>query len=476
MAAMAAAETNRWGVEHVDEVSVLTNNNFDTFINSNKHVFVKFYAPWCGHCKAMAPGYAKLAAKMTAREDGIPIAKVDATENEDVASRFGIEGYPTLKLFVDGEPVDYDGEREEGAIENWINKKLNPSSKQLTKVEELAELDSVKLALVMVTAEPEADQLNAFNQFSTNVDVPVYNAAFLEAMEVTGSTKKYNFVMYRNFDEGRQVLSSNEMITVAQMKEFFDNLRFPTLMEFDQEVAEKIFGGEHTAIFFFTENPESEDLKVFAEVAKERKSDMFFSKSSITEGLGERLSEYLGVTLEDEGSVRIVKFVGESVVKYQLKKVTKEALIQFLDDFKANTLTPHYKSEPVPETNDQPVKVIVGETFKEMIVDSDKWVLLEVYAPWCGHCKKLAPIYDQLAAKLVPFEDIVIAKMDGTTNEHELVAIKGFPTIKFFRKGDKTNPIDFEGDRTLEGFMSFLAKETSLALPEVESAEVQEDL
>ena len=477
---LSLADTNKWGVEHKDQVSTLTTDNFKDFIKKHKYVFVKFYAPWCGHCKSMAPSYAKLAEKMNNREDGIPIADLDATEHGPVAEEFNVQGYPTLKFFVDGVPVDYNGEREGDAIENFINKKINPSSKTLTKVEELKELETSKLAAVLVTEAPDADQLAIFNSFSAAYDTPFYNAAFADALTATASTGKYNFVVYRNFDEGKKVHSSDKLITAEEMKTFWESVRNPTLMDFDQETAEKIFGGEETSIFFFSDKPSSPELTIFSELANEKKGDLIFSKSTIKGGLGERLSEYLGVSEEDENILVIVHFEGGNPVKYRLPKWDKASAGKFIDDFKSNTLKPFFKSDPVPESNSEPVKIIVGNNFEELVLKGNKHVLLEVYAPWCGHCKKLAPIYDELAKKLAQHDDIVIAKMDGTTNEHELVAIKGFPTIKFFKKSDPSHPTDFEGDRTLDGFVAFLEKETGRKLldttTESESQTIDESL
>ena len=65
-----------------------------------------------------------------------------------------------------------------------------------------------------------------------------------------------------------------------------------------------------------------------------------------------------------------------------------------------------------------------------------------------------------LAEKFAAFDDVLIAKMVATANEHPSLNVKGFPTIKFYKKGDKANPIDFEGERTLEGFAKFLEKQT----------------
>lgn len=80
-----------------------------------------------------------------------------------------------------------------------------------------------------------------------------------------------------------------------------------------------------------------------------------------------------------------------------------------------------------------------------------------IFIAWCGHCKKLSPIWDELGDRLKG-SGIVIAKMDGTENDLPANApfkVEGFPTVKLFQA--KTNKlIDYEGERTLEGFVEFL--------------------
>lgn len=65
------------------------------------------------------------------------------------------------------------------------------------------------------------------------------------------------------------------------------------------------------------------------------------------------------------------------------------------------------------------------------------YVCVCVDAPWCGHCKELTPIWEQLGEKYADHEDIVIAKMDATANEVESLDIRGFPTLKYFPAGGK---------------------------------------
>ena len=146
-------------------------------------------------------------------------------------------------------------------------------------------------------------------------------------------------------------------------------------------------------------------------------------------------------------------------------------LQQGLEDFKNNKLQAHYKSAAVPETNDEPVKVVVGDSFESMVTTDDKYVLLEAYAPWCGHCKKLEPIYVELAQKLSSENDIVIAKMDATENEHPLMPVTGFPTLRLFKPGNKT-PVDYQGDRSLKDLVKFMETNTGRTFEGVKSDEL----
>ena len=120
-------------------------------------------------------------------------------------------------------------------------------------------------------------------------------------------------------------------------------------------------------------------------------------------------------------------------------------------------MKPVLKSAPEPKKNDGPVKVVVGNTFDKIVMDESKDVLIEFYAPWCGHCKSLDPIYKKLGQKYKSDKNLVIAKMDATANDAPPeFKVEGFPTIYYAPPGKKTDPIRFDGDRTVEGFSKFL--------------------
>ena len=110
------------------DVLVLDDKNFDETIFKSKEMFiVAFYAPWCGHCQKLLPEWNAAATQLKGQ---IKLAKVDATVNQQLASRYQIQGYPTIKIFPPGDKTnsnieEYNGPRDEDGIVQYALSKLN---------------------------------------------------------------------------------------------------------------------------------------------------------------------------------------------------------------------------------------------------------------------------------------------------------------------------------------------------------------
>jgi len=237
----------------------------------------------------------------------------------------------------------------------------------------------------------------------------------------------------------------------------------PLVVDFNTDTAKQIFQGainNHFLMFQSAKDDKFEhNLHNARKVAGDMKGDIMFVSVTTDETEHKRVLDFFGISEDEVPTFRLS--AGEDMMKYkpENKEMSEENIRAFIKSFKSGELKPHLKSDPVPEDwNANPVKVLVGKNFAEVALDTGKDVFVEFYAPWCGHCKKLAPIWDELAEKYKDNDKLVIAKLDATTNEVENVKIKGFPTLKLFKSGNN-EVVDYKGGRTLEDFVKFLSPE-----------------
>lgn len=106
-------------------IDLIPKNFDDVVLKSGKPALVEFFAPWCGHCKNLAPVWEELATTFQHASDKVTIAKVDADAEKDLGRKFGVQGFPTLKWF-DGKsdkPQEYDGGRDLESLQKWVTDK-----------------------------------------------------------------------------------------------------------------------------------------------------------------------------------------------------------------------------------------------------------------------------------------------------------------------------------------------------------------
>uniref|UniRef100_A0A8B9IN63 Protein disulfide-isomerase n=1 Tax=Anser cygnoides TaxID=8845 RepID=A0A8B9IN63_ANSCY len=421
-------------------------------------------APWCGHCKALAPEYAKAAAKLRAEGSEIRLAKVDATEESELAQQFGVRGYPTIKFFRNGDraaPREYTAGREADDIVSWLKKRTGPAATTLTDVAAAEALvDSNEVAVIGFFKDLTSEAAKEFLLAAESVDDIPFGISSSDDVFSKYQLSKDGVVLFKKFDEGRNNFEGD--LTKDNLLNFIKSNQLPLVIEFTEQTAPKIFGGEiKTHILLFLPKSVSDyqgKLDNFKSAAGSFKGKILFIFIDSDHSDNQRILEFFGLKKEECPAVRLIT-LEEEMTKYKPESddLTADKIREFCNKFLEGKIKPHLMSQDLPEDWDkQPVKVLVGKNFEEVAFDENKNVFVEFYAPWCGHCKQLAPIWDKLGETYRDHENIVIAKMDSTANEVEAVKIHSFPTLKFFPAGSGRNVIDYNGERTLEGFKKFL--------------------
>lgn len=245
------------------------------------------------------------------------------------------------------------------------------------------------------------------------------------------------------------------------IKKFVTTQSLPLIVEFNHETAQKIFGGDiksHLLLFVSKGDAKTEKIVDAARsIAKPFRDQVLFVTIDTDEEDHQRILEFFGMKKEETPAARLIK-LEEDMAKYkpESNELTKSVLESFVQDFLDGKLKQHLLSQTLPEDwNKESVHVLVASNFDSVALDSTKDVLVEFYAPWCGHCKQLSPIYDKVGEHFEKNDDVVIAKMDATVNELEHTRVTSFPTIKLYSKGDN-KVIEYNGPRTFEGLTKFV--------------------
>jgi protein disulfide-isomerase A6 len=138
-------------------VKILTPDNFDSVVGQGQGVFVEFFAPWCGHCKSLAPEYEIAATAFKKFDSQAIIASVDADAHRSLGTRFEVKGFPTLKWFPAGSltPEAYSGGRTAADIVSYVNSKAGTNARIAAVKSSVVDLDDKNFEDVVMDSEKD---------------------------------------------------------------------------------------------------------------------------------------------------------------------------------------------------------------------------------------------------------------------------------------------------------------------------------
>ena len=441
--------------------------------------------PLSGHCKSLKPAWKAAAADLVPH--GIKLANVDATKETALASRFSVQGYPTIKLFRGGKDSEYKGPRDAAGIVSYMVDQASPDARKVTALE----LEALLVALrdgapepqVVFFAAKDSDVEGTTGLLGTRSklgDAYLSLAAKLRdsfsfawtsdpaAAAQHGVKPGTLAVLHSRLLAGKLepgVVPYSGSADADSMEAWLWPASLPVVGPLTQRSAPRYLKSGGLLVRVAVPNSWADDAKGanyllnrlrrlagkhagLRLVSMEPDSPL----AGLTEfGVGSGAAGALSVTAQSpEGA----KYAMPGTWSPQ----APEALQAWLSDLAAGKVETYVKSHPVPEGKEGGVTVVVGRTFDSVVLDDTKDVLIEFYAPWCGHCKTLAPKYEQLAQALEGVSTLTVAKLDATANDwsrRDVYEVKGFPTL-YFKPAGKA-PVSYDGEREAGAMAKWLA-------------------
>jgi len=371
--------------EEAPNAKELTEDNFKDEVSAGPH-FVMFFAPWCGHCKRLAPTWDTMAEKFNKdAEQEVKIGTVDCTQQTALCSAQDVTGYPTLKFFKSGaekeDGVKYRGNRDQAALEKFIRESMGLAEPEAAEAAPEKPKDSedaeVKEGLSILTEASFKKALGSGDAF-----VKFYAPWCGHCIKLAPTWDS----LAKEFEADDRVKIAKIDCTAHQSVCKENEIRgYPTLAYFRNGAKVEAYkGGRGLA-----------DLKEF-------------------------VSAQLGVAAGGDAA-------------------------------------PAKEAEPEAPT-------VVAKLDKDSFeAGVEKGVtIVKFFAPWCGHCKRLAPTWEKLAEHYVDVEGVSVAHVDCTVEENKNRAlcdgqgVNGFPTLNIYKAGEKAG--EYSGKRDLDSLIAFVDK------------------
>uniref|UniRef100_A0A182R1Z7 Thioredoxin domain-containing protein n=1 Tax=Anopheles funestus TaxID=62324 RepID=A0A182R1Z7_ANOFN len=385
---------------HSDTTSVhLTKDNFQTELDASSY-FVMFYAPWCDYCKKLAPVWASLAEARNGEPDAlVKIGRVDCTTDGDLCTQHDITGYPMMKLFRKGASGADSGIKYRGAR-----------------------------------------------------DLALFNAFLHEQLTVAGDGAKGT-----DGDDGSQEdgMPDAPPAPVSPLTELTEDT-----------FAKHVSSGKHFVKFYAPWCGHCTKLApTWEELARslEHERDIRVSKIDCTQ------YRPICTDFEVKGYPTLLWIEdGKKIEKYTGPRThndLKQYVSRMAGGLKEDGAQPDDQGEKKEGTleggteRDDNRSVVVQLSEGDFAHAIAKGVtVVKFYAPWCGHCMRLAPTWEQLAEKLAARDDVKIAKVDCTVDANKELCgeqeVNGYPTVFLYREGEKVT--EYFGHRSLDDLHEFV--------------------
>ena len=444
---------------------ILTDKTFQYAEDNYDFLFVFFVADWCGMCTASLNYLKQDLPKLKQEYLNVGFAKIEATFYRKFYLKYKANGYPTILLISKGHNIaEYSGSKSFAAISQWLNERILPSVVPVNSMELFNKIKNSPLNLPTIAYFGyDFNELNALEKYSIeNLKrfrfIKIQNQNLINQL----NAKPRQVTLFKSFDEPEVSIYGSEQhpLTYEEYENFINTYSHKMIINEERDVQEYIFSQLHSGLIFIYEDKSLPSLlPIIKQTAEQTRDKLQTAGISASESfISKRFHQKLSTTKIP--SVVLVNFKHNEPCLIEINDESiiynETLLIDYVNKWYEGKVD-FSKCREIPYEFQKTIKSVNQFQFEKEVLSSKVSVFVKFYAPWCGHCKKLEPVFKKLAKQMEKYSDkIQFVEVDATINEITGTSVTKYPTLLLYKAGRKQSPIKYEGNRSIEDMKRFI--------------------
>ena len=439
-----------------NQIIVLTDNTFKDAEDSFDFIFVLFYALWSERSLELIDQFEKNINALIEEYPQIAFAKVDAIYNKEYYNKYETSGYPSMILVSKGKQIgSFTGSITLNELIPWLDDRALPA---------VIAIDSMKRYLKYYNKIEEVPLFvyfgYDFNEFKSIEKIAIEHIKEFTFVNVKDKAliaqlneKENTIKLYKKYDESEVTLKGP--LTYKKLLSFTNTYAHPIIMNYSSQTKEYIFDKNHSGLLFLVNN-ENKLTEMISKVSKTTREKIQTVVVNVSDSSAKTFQRQLQMR-----KVPCVLLVDLRLHPrmYLIDNNSTEGIVQFVNDWYEQKFPKKYLR--IPGELKGTVYTVTEKTFNKEVIDNDKDVFVKFYAPWCGHCKKMAPKFEELAERLNKNEKLQLVEIDATANKIEGLNINSYPTLMMYPSGKKGSPIKYSGEYSVNAMESFVKQQAT---------------
>ena len=438
------------------QIMVLTDNTVKDAEDSFDFIFVLFYALWSERSLELIDQFEKNIDALIEEYPQIAFAKVDAIYNKDYYNKYDTSGYPSMILVSKGKQIgSFTGSITPSELIPWLDDRALPA---------VIPIDTMKRYMKYYNRIEDVPlfvyfgyEYNEFKEIEKIANDHIKEFTFAnvkdKALIAQLNGKENSIKLYKKYDESEVVLKSP--ITYEKLVSFANTYAHPIIMNYSAKAREYIFDKNHSGLLFLVNN-DNKMTEMIATVSKTTREKIQTVVVNVSDSAAKTFQRQLQMR-----KIPCVLLVDLRLHPrmYLIENQSTEEIIKFVNDWYGGKVPKKYLR--IPGELKGTVYTVTEKTFSKEVIDNDKDVFVKFFAPWCGHCKKMAPKFEELAERLNKNEKLQLVEIDATANKIEGININSYPTLMMYPSGKKSSPVKYSGEYSVSAMEAFVKQQAT---------------